>query len=186
MFNYGHNSNPSVLSHSFSRTPQASMPRSTFSRVLTNKTTIDVDYLYPILNDEMLPGDTYDADLTILGRLTTPITPFMDNLRVNVEVFAVPYRLTQDNWEKLQGERVDPDDSIDFSRPYITTTASTGVANETIWDYLGYPTQIPDLRIDGSLHRSYNLIFNTYYRDQNWQDSLVVDKDDGPDTPMRS
>jgi len=182
MFNAGHNSNPSVLSHSFSRVPQASMPRSTFSRVLTNKTTIDVDYLYPILNDEMLPGDTYDADLTILGRLTTPITPFMDNLRVNIEVFAVPYRLTQDNWEKLQGERVDPDDSIDFSRPYITTTASTGVANETIWDYLGYPTQIPDLRIDGSQHRSYNFVWNTYYRDQNWQDSLVVDKDDGPDT----
>ena len=160
MFDVGHNNNPSVLSHSFSRVPQATMPRSTFNRILTNKTTIDVDYIYPILSDEMLPGDTYDADLTLFGRLTTPITPFMDNLSVKVEVFAVPYRLTQDNFVKLQGERVDPDDSIDFSRPYITTTASTGVANETLWDYLGYPTQIPDLRIDGSLHRAYNLIWN--------------------------
>jgi hypothetical protein len=182
MFNFGQNSLPSVLTHSFSRTPQAHMPRSTFNRILTNKSTIDVDYLYPILNDELLPGDTYDADLTVLGRLTTPITPFMDNLRLMVEVFSVPLRLTQDNWVKLQGERVDPDDSIDFSRPYITTTAVTGVANETLWDYLGYPTQIPDLRIDGSLHRDYNFIWNSYYRDQNWQDSLVVDKDDGPDT----
>lgn len=182
MFNVGHSSNPSTLQHSFSRVPQATMPRSTFDRILSNKTTIDVDYLYPILNDEILPGDTYDADLTVLGRLTTPIAPFMDNLRVNIEVFAVPFRLTQDNWEKLQGERVDPADSIDFTRPYITTTASTGVANETLWDYLGYPTKIPDLRIDGTLHRSYNLIWNDYYRDQNWQDSLVVDKDDGPDT----
>jgi len=180
--NLGQNSLPSVLSHSFSRYPQAKMPRSTFKRILTNKTTIDVDYLYPILNDEILPGDTYDADLTILGRLTTPITPFMDNLRVMVEVFAVPYRLTQTNWVKLQGERDDPDDSIDFSRPYIVTTATTGVANESLWDYLGYPTKIPDLRIDGSLHRSYNLVWKDYYRDQNWQDSPVVDKDDGPDT----
>lgn len=158
------------------------MPRSTFTRVLTNKTTIDVDYLYPVLNDEILPGDTYDAKLNVLGRLTTPITPFMDNLRLMVEVFAIPYRLTQTNWVRLQGERDDPDDSIDFQRPYVVTTASTGVANQTIWDYLGYPTQIPDLRIDGSLHRSYNLIWNSYYRDQNWQNSLVVDKDDGPDT----
>jgi hypothetical protein len=179
--NLGHNSLPSVLSHSFSRVPQANKPRSTFSRILTNKTTIDVDYLYPILNDEILPGDTYDAEISILGRLTTPITPFMDNLRVMLEVFAIPYRLTQDNWVKLQGERTDPSDSIDFARPYIVTTASTGVANETLWDYLGYPTQIPDLRIDGSLHRSYNFVINSYYRDQNWQDSLVVDKDDGPD-----
>lgn len=182
MFDVGFNSLPSVLSHSFSRVPQASMPRSTFNRILTNKTTIDVDYLYPILTDEILPGDTYDADLTVLGRLTTPITPFMDNLRLMVEVFAVPHRLTQDNFVKIQGERVDPDDSIDFSRPYITTTAATGVANETLWDYLGYPTQVPDLRIDGSLHRDYNFVWNSYYRDQNWQDSLVVDKDDGPDT----
>ena len=180
--NLGQNSLPSVLSHSFSRVPQATMPRSTFTRILTNKTTINVDYLYPILNDEILPGDTYDASLSILGRLTTPITPFMDNLRVMVEVFAIPYRLTQNNWVKIQGERDNPDDSIDFSRPYITTTAVTGVANETIWDYLGYPTKIPALRIDGSLHRSYNLVWNSYYRDQNWQDSLVVDKNDGPDT----
>jgi len=65
--NLGLNSLPSVLSHSFSRVPQANMPRSTFSRILTNKTTINVDYLYPILNDEILPGDTYDASLSILG-----------------------------------------------------------------------------------------------------------------------
>lgn len=182
MFDVGYNSLPSVFSHSFSRVPQASMPRSTFTRVLTNKTTLNVDYLYPILNDELLPGDTYDATLNVLGRLTTPITPFMDNLRVMVEVFAIPYRLTQTNWVKLQGERENPDDSIDFSRPYIVTTAVTGLANETLWDYFGYPTEIPDLRIDGSLHRAYNLVWNTYYRDQNWQDSLVVDKDDGPDT----
>lgn len=182
MFNAGFNSLPSVLTHSFSRVPQASMPRSTFNRVLTNKTTIDVDYLYPILNDEILPGDTYDAEITILGRLTTPITPFMDNLRVMVEVFACPYRLTQTNWVRLQGERDDPDDSIDFARPYIVTPPTTGVANGTLWDYLGYPTMVPDLRIDGSLHRSYNMIWRDYYRDQNWQNSPVVDKDDGPDT----
>lgn len=180
--NLGQNSQPSVFSHSFSRVPQANKPRSIFTRILTNKTTIDVDYLYPILTDEILPGDTYDATLNVLGRLTTPITPFMDNLRLNVEVFAVPHRLTQTNWVKLQGERDDPDDSIDFTRPYIVTTAVTGVANGTLWDYFGYPTQIPDLRIDGSLHRDYNFVWNSYYRDQNWQDSLVVDKDDGPDT----
>ena len=93
----------------------------------------DVDYLYPLLTDEILPGDTYDAELTLLGRLTTPITPFMDNVRAKVEAFAVPHRLTQDNWVKLQGERVDPDDSIDYSRPYITTPSGTGFANETLW-----------------------------------------------------
>jgi len=176
------NSLPSVFSHSFSRVPQANMPRSMFKRVLTNKTTIDVDYLYPILNDEILPGDTYDANLTVLGRLTTPLVPFMDNLALKLEAFAVPFRLTQDNWVKLQGERDDPDDSIAFARPYITSPNPDGFAEGSLFDYFGFPTKVPDLRIDTSLHREYNLIVNSYYRDQNWQDSLVVDKDDGPDT----
>ena len=175
------NSLPSVFSHSFSRVPQANMPRSMFKRVLTNKTTIDVDYLYPILSDEILPGDTYDATLVTLGRLTTPLVPFMDNLALKLEAFFIPYRLTQDNWTKLQGERVNPDDSIDFARPYITTPNPNGLTEESLFDYLGFPTKVPDLRIDTTLHRAYNLCINDYYRDQNWQDSLVVDLDDGPD-----
>ncbi len=182
MLNVQQNSLPSVLNHSFSRVPQVAKPRSVFNRILTNKTTIDVDYLYPILNDEILPGDTYDANLTVLGRLTTPIAPFMDNLLLKLEAFAVPHRLTQDNFVKIQGERTDPDDSIDFTRPYIISPAVDGFDNETIWDYFGYPTKVPDFRIDGTLHRDYNLIWNDYYRDQNWQDSLTVDKNDGPDT----
>lgn len=182
MLDVSQNSLPTVLSHSFSKVPEVSKPRSVFNRILSNKTTIDVDYLYPILTDEILPGDTYDAKVTVLGRLTTPLTPFMDNLLLKLEAFAVPHRLTQDNFVKIQGERIDPDDSIDFTRPYVTSPASTGFDNQTLWDYLGYPTQVADLRIDGSLHRDYNFIWNNYYRDQNWQDSLVVDKDDGPDT----
>ena len=36
---------------------------------------------------------------------------------------------------------------------------------------------------DRSWHRAYNLIYNEWYRDQNLQDSVVVDRDDGPDDP---
>ena len=32
-------------------------------------------------------------------------------------------------------------------------------------------------------HRAYNLIWNEWFRDQNLQNSVVVDKDDGPDNP---
>ena len=55
MFNVAQKSLPSVFTHSFSRVPEAHKPRSTFTRILTNKTTIDVDYLYPIISDEILP-----------------------------------------------------------------------------------------------------------------------------------
>ena len=32
-------------------------------------------------------------------------------------------------------------------------------------------------------NRAYNLIWNEWFRDENLQDSVVVDKDDGPDNP---
>lgn len=182
MFNVIGKNLPSVMEHSFSRVPQANIPRSSFKRPFRHVTTIDADYLYPLFTDEVLPADTHTIDLSAIARLNTPETPFMDNLYLDCFFFFVPNRLVQDNWVKLQGERDNPADSIDFSTPYITTTTGTGFANETLWDYFGIPTQIPDLRVDTHIHRMYNLIWNEWFRDQNLQDSVVVDKDDGPDT----
>jgi len=181
MFNVMGKSNPSVMEHSFSRVPEARLPRSSFSRPFRHVTTIDEDYLYPLYTDEILPGDTVNLDLNALCRMITPETPFMDNLYLDYFFFFCPNRTVQDNWVKLQGEQENPSDSIDFNTPYITTTAGTGLDNETLWDYMGVATQVPDLRVDTHLHRHYNNIYNQWFRDQNLQDSVVVDKDDGPD-----
>ena len=166
---------PSVMEHSFSRVPQARLPRSSFRRPFRHVTTMDEDYLYPLFTDEQLPGDTFTMDLNAVARMITPETPFMDNLYLDCFFFFVPNRIVQTNWVKLQGEQDNPADSIDYSTPYITTPPSTGFANETIWDYLGVPTQVPDLRVDTHLHRGYNLIWNEWFRDQNLQDSVTVD-----------
>ena len=174
---------PSVMEHSFSRVPQARLPRSSFKRPFRHVTAIDEDYLYPLFHDEILPGDTFVMDMSAIARMVTPLTPFMDNLYLDCFFFFCPNRIVQDNWVRLQGEQYNPGDSIDYNTPYFSTTASTGFANETIWDYLGIPTQVPDLRVDTHVHRMYNKIWNDWFRDQNLQDSVVVDVDDGPDDP---
>lgn len=48
---------------------------------------------------------------------------------------------------------------------------------------MGIPPGVPDLEHVSLWHRAYNLIWNEWFRDQNLQDSVVVDKDDGPDDP---
>ena len=70
----------SVMSHSFSRVPQADIPRSVFDRSHGFKTTFDAGYLIPIFVDEALPGDTFNMSMSLFARLSTPIVPFMDNL----------------------------------------------------------------------------------------------------------
>ena len=99
---------PSVMSYDFSRVPSAEIERSAFDRSHGLKTTFDAGYLVPILADEVLPGDTFNLDMSVFGRLATPLHPVMDNLHVDTFFFAVPIRLLWDNWEKFNGEQVNP------------------------------------------------------------------------------
>ena len=93
----------SVMQHDFSRVPSVEIPRSSFDRSHGVKTTLDGGLLIPILVDEALPGDTFNAKMTAFGRLSTPIHPIMDNLFLDTFFFFVPNRLVWDNWEKFNG-----------------------------------------------------------------------------------
>ena len=71
-------------SHTFSEVPSVQIPRSSFNRSHTIKTTFDSGDLIPILVDEALPGDTFRVKLTAFSRMATPIYPVMDNLFMDV------------------------------------------------------------------------------------------------------
>jgi len=172
----------SVMTHNFAQVPRAEIPRSSFDRSCGYKTTFDSGYLVPIFLDEALPGDTFNLKMASFARLGTPIVPFMDNLYMDSFFFAVPYRLVWNNWQKMNGEQVDPGDSTDYTVPVMDMPAVTGAAVGSLSDYFGIPTGVADLRVTSLFHRAYNLIWNEWFRDQNLQDSVVVDKDDGPDT----
>jgi len=173
----------SVMRHNFSQVPKATIPRSSFDRSHGFKTTFDSGYLIPILVDEALPGDTINLKATMFARLGTPIVPFMDNLFCDSFFFAVPFRLVWENWQRFNGEQDNPDDSTDFTIPIMEAPASTGYAIGSLADYFGIPTGIPDLEHSALWHRAYNLIWNEWFRDQNLQESVQVDKDDNDSDP---
>ena len=170
----------SVMSHNFSQIPRANIPRSSFDRSHGYKTTFDAGYLVPFYVDEALPGDTFKADLNMFCRLATPIVPFMDNLFLETFFFAVPIRLIWDHWQAFNGEQIDPGDSTDFLVPTITAP-SGGWTYGSLADYMGVPTGVSNLKISAFWHRAYNLIWNEWFRDENLQDSVVVNRGDGPD-----
>jgi len=172
----------SVMKHMFSQVPQADIPRSSFNRSCGLKTTFDSGYLVPVLVDEALPGDTFNLNMTAFARMATPLHPFMDNVFLDSFFFSVPVRLIWDNFQKFNGEQTDPGDSTDYVVPTMAAPASVGHANGSLSDYLGIPTGIADLEHSSLFHRAYNLCYNEWFRDQNLVDSVVVDRDDGPDT----
>jgi len=178
--------NKSVDVHQFAMVPKADIPRSSFQIQTTHKTTFDAGYLVPVYVDEVLPGDSFRLQMTAFARLATPIFPVMDNMHLDSFFFFVPNRLVWDNWQKFMGEQTDPGDSIDYVIPQMVSPAS-GYAIGSLQDYMGLPTvgQVGGgntVSHSTMFLRAYNLIWNEWFRDENLQDSVVVDRDDGPDT----
>ena len=164
----------------FSHAPSTKIERSTFNRSHGRKTTLNGNYLYPIFCDEVLPGDTHNLSLTTFARMATQIVPVMDNIFCDVFFFFVPNRLVWNNWEKFMGAQDNPGDSIAYVIPSLTLD---NFAIHSIQDYFGIPTGIATAtskaKVNTLPYRSYNLIYNTWFRDENLTNSLTVVKDDG-------
>lgn len=173
-------SNTRTLSH-FAEIPEAEIQRSTFDRSHGVKTTFNAGKLIPVLVDEVIPGDTHKLRDHLFGRLATPIVPFMDNLYLDTHYFFVPTRLIWENWEKFNGAQDNPDDSTDFIIPTMKSPADTGYAELSVFDHFGIPPKIAGLEHTSLPLRAYNLIWNEWYRDQNLQDSVTVNKGDAAD-----
>lgn len=182
--------NPSVMEHSFSQVPSVDIPRSSFNRSHGHKTTFDADYLVPILVDDILPGDSLNLDCHFFARLATPQFPIMDNLFLETFFFFVPYRLLWSNFEKFHGAQDNPADSIDFTVPAMGTVANLnmtiGDTSRYLFDYMGLPhvTSFDTTETSALPFRAYNLIFREWFRDENLQDSPVINTDDGPDDAL--
>jgi hypothetical protein len=82
----------STMSHSFSKVPTISAPRSSFDRSHGHKTTFDSGDLIPFFVDEALPGDTWNLKASGFARLATPLVPVADNLFMDTFWFSVPVR----------------------------------------------------------------------------------------------
>ena len=177
--------NKSASSHSFAMVPRSDVPRSRFQMQKTLKTTFNSGFLIPIMCEEALPGDTFNVNATLFGRLATPIFPVMDNLHIDTQFFFVPNRLVWSNWVKFMGEQNNPTDSISYSIPQQVSPTG-GYAVGSLQDYLGLPTVGQVGAGNTVTHsalpvRACNLIWNQWYRDENLQTSVTVDTGDGPD-----
>lgn len=180
--------------HFFANVPQVDIPRSQFNRDHPVKTTLNAGYLVPVLVDEVLPGDTFNLKMNAFGRLSTPLRPVMDTMYLDTFFFFVPLRLLWNNFQKFMGEQVNPGDSTSYLIPTMTSPVggyvppsnwaapTTAELASALSDYMGLPTRVAGVTHSSLWHRAYNLIWNEWFRDENLQSSLTVDKGDGPDT----
>ena len=183
----------SAKNYQFSEVPRANIRRSTFNRSHGYKTTFNSGELIPCFFEEALPGDSFNVNMTAFARLSTPINPTMDNLRMQTHFFAVPLRLLWEDFEEFMGEtktykaagatRLDgtPDFTVAAPIPPTITSGVSGEAELGLSDYLSIPTKIASLEFSALFHRAYYKIFNDWWRDENLQAPLDFPLTSGAD-----
>lgn len=170
-----------VRGHRFSDAPAMYMKRTKFDRSHVYKTTFDSGKLIPVFVDEVLPGDTTRMSVNYFARLATPIKPIMDNIYLDWFFFFVPNRLVWEHWQNFCFEQEDPDDSTDYVIPTVSSTGNSDNAYiGSLWDYFGLPVNTSGnlSGISALPFRGVYLIYNEWFRDENLQKSVKIQKGD--------
>ena len=170
-----------VRGHRFSDAPAMYMKRTKFDRSHVYKTTFDSGKLIPVFVDEVLPGDTTRMSVNYFARLATPIKPIMDNIYLDWFFFFVPNRLVWEHWQNFCFEQEDPDDSTDYVIPTVAASGNSENAYVgSLWDYFGLPVNTSGnlSGISALPFRGVYLIYNEWFRDENLQKSVKIQKSD--------
>lgn len=117
--------------------------------------TGEMGVLYPILCQDVVPGDTFKLNTEVFCRLLPMIAPLMSRVRIYTHFFFVPKRLVWDGWQEFitgasqSKSRKDIDEFVPPSYPRwgVQSSAvdvSTGklpipFESGDLADYLGFP-----------------------------------------------
>ena len=170
-----------VRGHRFSDAPAMYMKRTKFDRSHVYKTTFNSGKLIPVFIDEVLPGDTTRMSVNYFARLATPIKPIMDNIYLDWFFFFVPNRLVWKHWQNFCFEQEDPDDDTDYVIPAIMANSNKdNTYVGSLWDYFGLPVNTSDTitGVNALPFRGVYLIWNEWFRDENLQKSVKIQKGD--------
>lgn len=168
----------------FTRAPQGELEFSTIYTPHTLLTTFNAGEIVPILCEEALPHDTWSLALNAIIRQSTLIAPTMGQLYADFYAFFVPNRIVNHSWKNVMGENT----SGMWTAPQVSlatlagpSTSSVKIPVGSVADYYGYPTQsalrsellqqMHDLKFRGYLE-----IYNTYFRDENYQPPIPYSK----------
>lgn len=161
----------------FNQAPTTGISRSKIPYSQRKIFTAKMADLIPFFTEStIMPGDTFILDLAMVVRLLTPISPTMDDLFVDTYFFFVPYRLVWEHLKEFYGENTNGAwvQQVEYTKPkLIIDTTKTNPTTKydigSVWDYLyGGNPNATKVSVDALPVRAYGLIYNEWFRDENW------------------
>ena len=184
------NYSQSSVVNSSTRFSVAPMSGIEFSRMTANPshiTTMNAGDIVPIYYREVLPHQAVSFSIqNAVIRQTTVSTPTFGRMFVDFYAFFVPNRIVNESWKNVFGENssgqwVAPEVSLVPLYSTRSGAPAVQVPIMSVADYYGFPTQLPipavvlqmcnDLKFRGYLE-----IYNTRFRDQNYQPPIPYSK----------
>ncbi len=153
---------------SFSKAPTVNIERSRGPLNQRIWQTFNTGELVPIwMYSDVLPGDSFSAQIGMVIRQTTALKPTMDDAYFDFFSFAVPWRILWGHFKEFMGENTTGPwaQTTEYLVPMFTTPTG-GMQKGTIAEKMGVPigrqctfSQIPI--------RAYIKTYNEWFRDQN-------------------
>lgn len=146
---------------------------SSFDLSHEKKLSMKMGILYPTFLEEVVPGDRFKVNSTIMMRLAPMLAPVMHRVNVYTHYFFVPNRIVMDDWEEFITGGEDGQSTVPWDNISIDEVSKGNFKKGSLADYLGFPTlDINDAITDPTLinalpFKAYTTIFNEWYRDQN-------------------
>ena len=168
----------------FNQNVSVNIPHTTFDLSHSNKFSCKPGLLYPIFCKRVVPGDFFQFTDQVLLRTMPMVTPAFVDFEVDVRYFYIPNRLV---WKDFDDFITNPDQDTLIPPTVFFNLGDSHIGD--IFDFLGCPSieTMPnhDFKRDISAYRfrAYNLIWNTWYRDQNLQDELPDLSENGGESP---
>lgn len=184
----------------FTRVKTPKPPVNKFDLSHDKMLTAQMGKLYPILCQEMVPGDRFRVQSDMMCRTVPLVSPAFGSLKAYIHYFFVPNRLLWNGWEDfITGGEDGTDRPVP---PYVTYSdfirdihnfygVSSNIGLGLLGDYFGLP--ISDTFETSNLtpvsllpFRAYALIWNEYYRDQNVDNEIDIEFEVGGRIPLGS
>lgn len=156
-------------------------PRSSWERAFNHKTSFNAGYLIPFyINMDIIPGTTIKNTTSIVCRMSTPMFPTMDNLYMDTYWFKCSKFWYWEHWRAMMGENELGAwaQEIEYTEPKITTTTTRPSTVNDLMTYIGVPMGIAGLKYSKLAVNAYIDIWNQWFRDQNLQAPIIIDKTD--------
>lgn len=127
-----------------SKPPVQKPNRNAFDLSHANNLTMEFGKLYPVLCQEVIPGDTFDIDTTFGLRFMPMVFPVQTRMRADLHFFYVRNRNLWSDWKEFQGKTKDLS-SNSKKLPWLQISpmqALERLKTGSLLDYLGVPTTV--------------------------------------------